>query len=71
MISFEAIKQQADAHRALLYQEADIERLIAQAPAARSTLRLRLAQALRGFAERLDAASCLPGESCAPSRVGG
>jgi len=67
MISFEVIKQQTEAHRARLYQEAALERLIAQAPAGRSTLRMRLAQALRRLAERLDAANCLPAEPCAAS----
>ena len=55
------------AHRAELYREAAVERLVAQASARRGTLRTRLALALRTLAERLDRASCLPSESCAAS----
>ena len=67
VISFEVIKQQTEAHRAELYREAAVERLVAQASARRGTLRTRLALALRTLAERLDRASCLPSESCAAS----
>ena len=67
MISFEVIEQHAEAHRAQLYEEAAIERLIARAPARRSALRMRLARALRRVAERLEAANCPHSASCAPS----
>ena len=61
VISFEAITQQAEAHRAQLNQEAASQRLSAEASARRATLRVRLAQALRTLAERLDRASYVPG----------
>jgi hypothetical protein len=67
VISFEVIKQQTDAHRAELYREAAVERLVAQASAGRRGARHTLALALRTLAERLDRASCLPSESCAAS----
>ena len=67
VISFEVIKQQTEAHRAQLYREAAIERLVTQASAGRASLRTRLAVALRTLAERLDRADCLPSEPCAAS----
>ena len=55
--SFEVLMQHTEEHRAQLYHEAEVERLVASASARRATLRTRLAQALRRLAERLDTAS--------------
>ena len=69
MNSFEVLMFHTAGHRAQLSHEAEVDRLVAEALAGRATLRMRLAQALRGLAERLDTAGCLPSEACAPSHV--
>jgi hypothetical protein len=66
MNSFEVVVWQTSEHRAQLYHEAEVERLVAEARAGRPTLRMRLAQALCRLAERLDTATTYP---CEPSHV--
>ena len=72
MISFETIVQQAAEHRAELYREAAIDRLLGAAPrsARPAALRVRLARLLRRAAELIDAPGCGPAGSCSRSPAG-
>ncbi|TME31271.1 MAG: hypothetical protein E6I75_18880 [Chloroflexi bacterium] len=69
VISFDALGLQAEAHRAELYRQAAMERLAAQALAARRPLRIRLAEELRRVAERVDPGDSFLTECCASSSV--
>ena len=73
MINFDAIAQQAEEHRAELYREAAIDRLVGAASmssARPAALRVRLARLLRRAAERIDAPGCGPAGSCSRSPAG-
>jgi hypothetical protein len=71
MISFDALLQQAEDHRAELYREAAIAHLAGAAPrsARPAALRVRLARLLRRAAELIDAPGCGPAGSCSQSPV--
>lgn len=69
VISFDALGLQAEAYRAELYRQAAMERLAAQALAGRRPLRIRLAEALRRVAERVEPGDTLFTECCTSSSV--
>jgi hypothetical protein len=72
VISFDAIVQQAEEHRAELHRQAAIERLVGMAPtsARPAALRVRLARLLRRAAELVDAPGCGTAGSCSQSPAG-